>query len=41
MSAGSRANATVRPTARRTGARNTRYEPRVGTVFVHTVIDDL
>lgn len=27
-------------TARRTGARNTRYEPRVGTAFVHTVIDD-
>ncbi|MGI5216118.1 IS481 family transposase [Plantactinospora sp. CA-290183] len=27
-------------TARRTGARNTRYEPRVGTAFVHTVVDD-
>lgn len=27
-------------TARRTGARNTRYEPRIGTAFVHTVIDD-
>jgi transposase InsO family protein len=27
-------------TARRTGARNARYEPRVGTAFVHTVIDD-
>jgi transposase len=27
-------------TARRTGARNPRYAPRVGTAFVHTVIDD-
>jgi transposase InsO family protein len=27
-------------TARRTGTRNTRYEPRLGTAFVHTVIDD-
>ncbi|GAA2805438.1 hypothetical protein GCM10020219_091430 [Nonomuraea dietziae] len=27
-------------TARRTGARNTRYEPRIGTAFVHTVVDD-
>ncbi|GAA2266336.1 IS481 family transposase [Actinomadura luteofluorescens] len=27
-------------TARRTGTRSTRYEPRVGTAFVHTVIDD-
>ncbi|MBC6458270.1 helix-turn-helix domain-containing protein [Actinomadura sp. HBU206391] len=27
-------------TARRTGARNTRYEPRLGTAFVHTVVDD-
>jgi transposase InsO family protein len=27
-------------TARRTGSRNTRYEPCLGTAFVHTVIDD-
>ncbi|WP_344379046.1 IS481 family transposase, partial [Agromyces tropicus] len=27
-------------TARRTGNRNHRYEPRVGTAYVHTVIDD-
>jgi transposase InsO family protein len=27
-------------TARRTGARNTRHEPRLGTAFVHTVVDD-
>jgi Integrase core domain/leucine-zipper of insertion element IS481 len=27
-------------TANRTGARNTRYEPRIGTAYVHTVIDD-
>jgi transposase InsO family protein len=27
-------------TARRTGGRNTRYEPRIGTAFVHTVVDD-
>jgi hypothetical protein len=27
-------------TARRTGSRNRRYEPRMGTAFVHTVIDD-
>jgi hypothetical protein len=27
-------------TANRTGNRNTRYEPRLGTAFVHTVIDD-
>ncbi|GAB3402311.1 hypothetical protein GCM10027569_08270 [Flindersiella endophytica] len=27
-------------TANRTGNRNTRYEPRAGTGFVHTVIDD-
>ncbi|MWC00428.1 IS481 family transposase, partial [Agromyces seonyuensis] len=27
-------------TARRTGNRNSRYEPRVGTAYVHTVIDD-
>ena len=27
-------------TARRTGVRNHLYEPRVGTAFVHTVIDD-
>ncbi|MFI7644595.1 IS481 family transposase [Micromonospora sp. NPDC049460] len=27
-------------TARRTGTRNTRYDPRIGTAFVHTVIDD-
>jgi transposase InsO family protein len=27
-------------TATRTGKRNHRYEPRIGTAFVHTVIDD-
>jgi transposase InsO family protein len=27
-------------TARRTGARNSVYEPKIGTAFVHTVIDD-
>ncbi|MGI8336942.1 IS481 family transposase, partial [Actinomadura scrupuli] len=27
-------------TARRTGARTTRHAPRVGTAYVHTVIDD-
>ncbi|MBF9127395.1 IS481 family transposase, partial [Plantactinospora sp. S1510] len=27
-------------TARRTGARNTHHAPRVGTAFVHTVVDD-
>ena len=27
-------------TARRTRTRNHRYEPRIGTAFVHTVIDD-
>ncbi|WP_295127324.1 IS481 family transposase [uncultured Leifsonia sp.] len=27
-------------TATRTGNRNHRYEPRIGTAFVHTVIDD-
>jgi len=27
-------------TARRTGQRTSRYDPRVGTAFVHTVIDD-
>jgi transposase InsO family protein len=27
-------------TATRTGERNHRYEPRIGTAFVHTVIDD-
>lgn len=27
-------------TATRTGSRNHRYEPRTGTAFVHTVIDD-
>lgn len=27
-------------TANRTGSRNHRYEPRTGTAFVHTVIDD-
>ncbi|MGH3162144.1 MAG: IS481 family transposase [Actinoallomurus sp.] len=27
-------------TANRTGNRNTRHEPRLGTAFVHTVIDD-
>ena len=27
-------------TATRTGNRNTRHEPRLGTAFVHTVIDD-
>jgi transposase InsO family protein len=27
-------------TARRTGTRNTRYEPQIGTAFVHTVVDD-
>jgi transposase InsO family protein len=27
-------------TARRTGARNAKWEPRVGTAFVHTVVDD-
>ncbi|MEV4624657.1 IS481 family transposase [Asanoa sp. NPDC049573] len=27
-------------TARRTGVRNAKWEPRVGTAFVHTVIDD-
>lgn len=27
-------------TAKRTGRRNHRYEPRTGTAFVHTVIDD-
>jgi transposase InsO family protein len=27
-------------TARRTGNRNARYEPRLGTAFVHTVLDD-
>ncbi|MBM0276738.1 IS481 family transposase [Micromonospora tarensis] len=29
-----------RRTAHRTGARNTHYDPRIGTAFVHTVIDD-
>ena len=27
-------------TARRTGARNSVYDPQIGTAFVHTVIDD-
>ena len=27
-------------TATRTGRRNTRHEPRIGTAYVHTVIDD-
>jgi hypothetical protein len=27
-------------TATRTATRNGRYEPRIGTAFVHTVIDD-
>ncbi|MET8354852.1 IS481 family transposase [Micromonospora sp. NPDC005206] len=27
-------------TARRTGARNGRWQPQVGTAFVHTVVDD-
>jgi transposase InsO family protein len=27
-------------TARRTGARNSVYEPQMGTAFVHTVVDD-
>jgi hypothetical protein len=27
-------------TANRTGTRNARYEPRLGTAFVHTVVDD-
>jgi transposase InsO family protein len=27
-------------TATRTGRRNARYEPRIGTAYVHTVIDD-
>jgi transposase len=27
-------------TARRTGTRNSRHEPRLGTAFVHTVVDD-
>ncbi len=27
-------------TARRTGARNAKYEPQLGTAFVHTVVDD-
>jgi transposase InsO family protein len=27
-------------TATRTGKRNARYEPRIGTAFVHTVLDD-
>jgi transposase InsO family protein len=34
----SRRNA--RQTARRTGERGKRYRPRIGTAFVHTVIDD-
>jgi transposase InsO family protein len=29
-----------RATRERTGAKNKRYQPRVGTCFVHTVIDD-
>ena len=29
-----------RATRNRTGAKNKRYQPRVGTCFVHTVIDD-
>lgn len=35
----SRANATARPPPK-TKNRNHRYEPRLGTAFVHTVIDD-
>ena len=30
----------MKATARRTGTRNHRWEPRVGTAFVHTVVDD-
>ena len=30
----------ARKTARRTGERGKRYRPRIGTAFVHTVIDD-